>query len=121
MSPEDSERRCWAALLRAPAVPLTTLRDALKSVGGAGELLGAPPARLRALQLPPACIAALSHPDEHAIDADLAWLQRSALAQDERGFVLVHRTLQSVSHPEVFALGDCATLRDAPQDRKSVV
>jgi selenide,water dikinase len=50
----------------------------------------------------------------------LQWLQQSALAQDERGFVLVERTLRSLSHPEVFALGDCATLRDAPHPRSGL-
>lgn len=50
----------------------------------------------------------------------LPWLQQSALAQDERGFVLVERTLQSLSHPEVFALGDCATLRAAPHPRSGL-
>ena len=52
--------------------------------------------------------------------APLPWLQASGLASDERGFVLVHPTLQSVSHPEVFALGDCATLRDAPHPRSGL-
>jgi len=52
--------------------------------------------------------------------APLPWLRQSALATDERGFVLVGATLQSVSHPEVFALGDCATLRDAPHPKSGV-
>jgi pyridine nucleotide-disulfide oxidoreductase family protein len=52
--------------------------------------------------------------------AALPWLRQSGLASDERGFVAVHPTLQSVSHPEVFALGDCATLREAPQPRSGV-
>lgn len=52
--------------------------------------------------------------------APLPWLRQSGLATDERGFVLVHGTLQSVSHPEVLALGDCATLRDSPHPRSGV-
>jgi pyridine nucleotide-disulfide oxidoreductase family protein len=48
------------------------------------------------------------------------WLQQTALAQDERGFVRVRRTLQSVSHPEVFAIGDCATLDDAPHPKSGL-
>ena len=45
--------------------------------------------------------------------APLPWLKSSGLERDERGFVLVRETLQSVSHPEVFASGDCASLQGA--------
>ena len=38
------------------------------------------------------------------------WLASAGLAVDGHGFVLVHETLQSVSHPEVFVVG---RLRDA--------
>lgn len=48
------------------------------------------------------------------------WLARTPLARDERDFVLVSGTLQSVSHPEIFAIGDCATLDDAPHPRSGV-
>jgi len=52
--------------------------------------------------------------------AALPWLRGSGLAVDERGFVLVDDRLRSVSHPEVFAVGDCATLRDAPHPKSGV-
>ena len=49
-----------------------------------------------------------------------AWLGAAGLAVDARGFALVHDTLQSTSHPEVFVGGDCATVRDAPHPRSGV-
>jgi NADH dehydrogenase FAD-containing subunit len=52
--------------------------------------------------------------------APLPWLRVSGLATDERGFVLVDARLRSVSHPEVFAVGDCATLRGAPHPKSGV-
>jgi selenide,water dikinase len=45
--------------------------------------------------------------------APLAWLAASGLALDEHGFVQVDRALRSVSHPHVFAVGDCAALGEA--------
>jgi NADH dehydrogenase FAD-containing subunit len=52
--------------------------------------------------------------------AALPWLRASGLATDDRGFVLVDDKLRSVSHPEVFAAGDCATLRDSPHPKSGV-
>ena len=42
--------------------------------------------------------------------AAFPWLRASGLTTDEAGFVRVDGSLRSVSHPEVFALGDCAAL-----------
>jgi selenide,water dikinase len=38
------------------------------------------------------------------------WLANSGLATTDRGFVLVNDCLQSISHPQVFAAGDVATM-----------
>lgn len=45
--------------------------------------------------------------------APLAWLERSGIGRDEQGFVQVDQTLRSVTHPEVFATGDCAATGEA--------
>jgi selenide, water dikinase len=50
----------------------------------------------------------------------LPWLGQSGLRTDQRGFVLVDRALRSISHPEVFALGDCATLGESPHPKSGV-
>jgi selenide, water dikinase len=48
-------------------------------------------------------------------------LRSSGLANDRRGFVLVNDHLQSVSHPEVFAAGDAASLERFPDTPKAGV
>ena len=48
------------------------------------------------------------------------WLRASGLPCDERGFLLVDDTLRSVANPDVFAAGDCATLRSQPLPRSGV-
>ena len=49
-----------------------------------------------------------------------SWLQRSGLAVDERGFLLTDAALRVVSHPEVFAAGDCASVQGHPHPKSGV-
>ncbi len=46
----------------------------------------------------------------------LPWLQYGGLACDERGFVRIGATLQSTSHANIFAVGDCASLANTPHN-----
>ena len=48
------------------------------------------------------------------------YLVGSGLQLDARGFVLTGPTLQTLSHPEVLAVGDVATRSDAPHPRSGV-
>ena len=49
-----------------------------------------------------------------------AWLADSGLQLDEQGFVATGATLQSLSHPQVFAAGDVASRTDDPHPRSGV-
>ena len=49
-----------------------------------------------------------------------AWLAGSGLALDAAGYVRVGATLQSASHPNVFAVGDVIARDDAPHPRSGV-
>jgi pyridine nucleotide-disulfide oxidoreductase family protein len=63
-----------------------------------------------------------------ACDAPLAawgstappWLANSGLVLDDAGFIQTQSTLQSTSHPEVFAVGDVASRIDAPHPKSGV-
>ncbi len=48
------------------------------------------------------------------------WLKQSGLQTDAAGFVLVDPALRSYSHPDVFAAGDSATLRDVRHPKSGV-
>jgi pyridine nucleotide-disulfide oxidoreductase family protein len=47
-------------------------------------------------------------------------MRHAGLQCDEDGFALVDASLRSVSHPDVFASGDCATLQEAPHPKSGV-
>lgn len=49
------------------------------------------------------------------------WLAATGLACDPRGFVRVRDTLQSISHPSVFAAGDIADMVDHPRAKAGVI
>lgn len=48
------------------------------------------------------------------------WIRDTGLALDEAGFILVDDTLQSYSHPTVFAAGDVATMKNFPRPKAGV-
>ena len=48
------------------------------------------------------------------------WLQESALDTSEQGFIRVNGSLQSVSHPHVFAVGDNAEVINHPRPKSGV-
>lgn len=52
--------------------------------------------------------------------APTAWLAGSGLALNDAGFVRVNADLRSTSNPEVFAVGDCATVSGAQYPKSGV-
>ena len=48
------------------------------------------------------------------------WLSRTGLQLDTKGFIAIDERLQSISHPDVFAAGDCATMLAHPAAKSGV-
>ena len=103
--PAAVQRRGAAALERAS---IRVVLDRAVAVTGTHVELAA--------GAPLACDAAVI-----AVGTDApGWLRGSGLALDARGFVATGPTLQSTSHPEVFAAGDVASRVDAPHPKSGV-
>ncbi|NEQ52111.1 MAG: FAD-dependent oxidoreductase, partial [Leptolyngbya sp. SIO3F4] len=49
-----------------------------------------------------------------------SWLDRTGLTTDKDGFILVEDTLQTLSHKNVFAVGDVATMVNHPRPKAGV-
>lgn len=52
--------------------------------------------------------------------APATWHRRAGLDLDDRGYIAVNASLQSTSHPNVFAAGDCATMQNTPRPKSGV-
>lgn len=103
--PPSAQRRALRALKRRN---VTVLEDICAEISAAHVLLG------RGTRV--ACDAAVLALGTAAPP----WLRDSGLALDEQGFIATGPTLQSGSHPDVFAAGDVATRSDAPRPKSGV-
>jgi selenide,water dikinase len=108
-----------------PALPARVGRKALEALSAAGIAVrfearvtaveDGPRLRLASGEALPAALVLWA---TQAAPPD--WLATSGLALDEGGFLAVGETLQSRSHPEVFAVGDVAALTHAPRPKSGV-
>jgi len=105
---------CALALGRAPGLTAAQLRAALQRLSSQQltALVGLPPRRLRALQLPEATVAALALPDTGQLCRDRAWV----LAQ---GITLLH-ALDARYPPQLAEISDAPALLYVRGDARSL-
>jgi selenide,water dikinase len=80
-----------------------------------------------AVEVSPGCLRTADGA-EHALDEILwvtaagaaSWLAQSGLRVDAQGFIAVNDALQSLSHPQVFAAGDIASVENHPRPKSGV-
>jgi len=89
-----------------PGLSGTARRAALKAFARAGATLQLGTDWCETLARSSDLVLWATGAEAHAWQADPA--RRGALAVSERGFVRIDARLRSVSHPQVFAVGDCA-------------
>lgn len=70
------------------------------------------------------CVEGISLDSDYSIVATGAsapdWITRSGLKIDDRGFIAVDGFLRSISHPDVFAVGDIASMIADPRPKMGV-
>jgi selenide, water dikinase len=70
------------------------------------------------------CRSGLSIPCDRVIWVTQAaapnWIRESGLSTDDRGFILIKDTFQSLTHPHIFATGDIATMLQYPRPKAGV-
>ncbi|WP_156013135.1 selenide, water dikinase SelD [Thioalkalivibrio sp. HK1] len=102
--------------------------DPSRSIDASERSLRDPKAVRAAFEKPLPCILHLAGGEKHVLDEVLwitqadsqNWLAACGLATNERGFVAVHPSLESISHPGIFAAGDCASVSMHPREKAGV-
>lgn len=105
-----------------------TPSDPSGSIDTSERSLREPKTEKAAFENSPSCVLHLVGGERHVMDEVLwitqadsqKWLSACGLATDKHGFVAVHPSLESISHPGIFAAGDCASVPKHPREKAGV-